>query len=403
MIGTLREVYRCTAHFPELTAERHARHGASWTLRLPGLPDSVVTTDRELIKHVLTGDPLARRHANDFLEPALGSRSVLLLEPEPHLQRRRTLLPPFHGERVQGYAELMRRLVEADLDGWPAEVRVHDRARAITLSVIQDAVLGSADEHFAAELTALLDTFASPLANFGLFAPALSRRAWWNLPAELAHRQADKLNALMASQIALRRAAPPGDDILWMLLETGMSDAELNDELKTLLAAGHETTAAAIGWAADLLAHRPAAVERIRAGDREYLSAAAKEVMRMRTVTPVSVARTLLEPALGLPAGTVVLVDAYTLHRDPELHPQPGVFRPERFLDGGPPSYSYLPFGGGAHRCVGAALATLELEIAIEAITERFDLEPAGLPEKPLRRGPTHVPAGGAKVRVRPR
>jgi cytochrome P450 len=410
-IPKLVQAARYTWRFPQFTAEQHRRHGRSWTLRLPGLEDAVVTTDRELIRHLLTGDPLRRRHANDILAPALGEHSLLLLEPAPHLKRRRLLLPPFHGDRVKAYAELIRRLVREDLDAWPPgePVRVHERARDLTLAVIQEGVLGTRDAAFASALKELLDTFGSPLANLGLFAPALSRRAWWNLPAEYFHRGRDRLDALMGRQIAERRAGEPGEDILWMLIEArdedgdGLTDLELNDELKTLLAAGHETTATAIGWAADLLAHRPAAAERIRAGDRAYLSAAAKEVLRMRTVVPVSVARTLLDAAGGLPAGSVVLIDAHSLHHDPELHPEPEEFRPERFLDGGPPSYSYLPFGGGAHRCVGAALATLELEIALEEILARFDLAPAGPPAGPVRRGPTLVPAGGAPVRVQPR
>lgn len=411
VVGKLVSAARYAWRFEDYASGQHARHGANWTLRLPGLPDSVVTSDRELIRQLLTGDPLTRRHANDILEPALGERSVMLLEPAAHLRRRKLLLPPFHGERVKGYGELMRRLVAEDLEGWPTgePVRVADHARRLTLSVIQEAVLGTRDDGFSARLGAIVDTFDSPLANLGLFAPALARRAWWNLPAERFHRSRDRFDALMHEQIVARRAAGPGNDILWMLLEArdeagrGLSDAELNDELKTLLAAGHETTATAIAWAADLLAHRPAAAERIREGNRAYLAAAAKEVMRLRPVVPVTVGRTLLEPIGGLPAGTTVLINAQALHQDPQLFPEPGEFRPERFLDGGPPPYSYLPFGGGAHRCLGAALATLELEVAIELMLERFELEPAGPPARTVRRGPTLAPSGGAIVRARPR
>jgi cytochrome P450 len=370
----------------------------------------VITADRSLVKHLVTGDPKARRHANDILAPVLGTGSVMLLEPDQHLERRRLLLPPFHGERVRAYAELMRTLVHDDLDRWPTTepVPVYDRARALTLAVIQAAVLGSRDAAFARKLARLIETFDSPVANLGLFAPTLSRRARWNLLAEPFHRKRDELDALMADRVRSARAHP-GEDILSMLVTAGdITDEELNDELKTLLIAGHETTATAIAWAADLLAHRPDAVRAIRDGDRAHLAAAAKEVLRIRTVAPVSVARTMLEPTPAgehlLPAGTVVLVDAYTLHMDPELHPEPRSFRPERFLtDEGPPPHSYLPFGGGAHRCLGAALATLELEIALEAIVERFDLEPVGPPERARRRGPTFVPAGGATVRAHPR
>ena len=127
--------------------------------------------------------------------------------------------------------------------------------------------------------------FASPVLNFGLFAPALSQRRWWNQPAEVFHRKRDQLDALMAEAITARRARAPGDDILWMLLD--LSDAELNDELKTLLVAGHETTATSIAWAADLLAHHPEIADRVRAGDQAYRAAAAKEVLRLRTILPM--------------------------------------------------------------------------------------------------------------------
>jgi cytochrome P450 len=411
---TLRYVWR----FPELLAELHGRFGPSFTLRLPGLPPTVVTADRGLVRHLLTGDPLTRRHANDLLKPVLGEGTVIVLEPAPHLARRRMLLPPFHGERVRGYAGLIEKAMHDDLDTWPADrpVRVLDHTRRITLAVIQSAVLGHEDEAFSRELAHLVDTLDSPFANFGFFAPAISRRAKWNVLAEPFHRKVDQLDALMARAIAATRADPglaERTDVLAMLLQAldedgaGLTDRELNDELKTLLIAGHETTATAIAWAADLLAHRPAAAAAIRAGDRDHLSAAAKEVMRLRTVVPISAGRRLLEPAAAgehvLPAGTEVIVDAYTLHHDPELHPQPDEFRPERFLGEGPPPYSYLPFGGGAHRCLGATLASLELEIALKAIVERFDLEPVGPPERPGRRGVTHVPARGATVRARRR
>ncbi|MEA2166950.1 MAG: hypothetical protein QOF76_250 [Solirubrobacteraceae bacterium] len=220
----------------------------------------------------------------------------------------------------------------------------------------------------------------------------------------------------MDRQIAAARADPrlaERDDVLAMLIGArdeaghGLTDADLRDELKTLIAAGHETTATAIAWACDLLAHRPEAAAAIRDGDAAYRSAAAKEILRLRPVVPVVAGRVMLEPAacgaFELPAGTTVLVDALNTHNDPELHPEPGEFRPQRFFAEGPPPYSYLPWGGGAHRCLGRALATQELEIALEAILARFDLSPAGPPEKPVRRGVTLVPAQGATVRVRRR
>jgi cytochrome P450 len=182
----------------------------------------------------------------------------------------------------------------------------------------------------------------------------------------------------------------------------------LSDELITLVAAGHETTATATAWAAELLAHNPGEAsvlrDRLSDGDREYLKATAKEVLRARTVAPVASARHCLSPievsGYEIGPGPVVVVDAYDVHRDPQLYPEPDEFRPARFLDRQPEPYAYLPFGGGAHRCLGAALATLELELAIEAIVTRCSLSPIGRPAGATRRGVTLSPDNRGRVRI---
>jgi cytochrome P450 len=342
----------------------------------------------------------------------------MVLEPESHIARRRLLLPAFHGEQITLFRQLVRGLVDRDLDSWPVglPVRVHDHARQLTLEVIQSAVLGSRDDDLTRRLGEILDQIGSPSANLALFAPVLQRRARWNRVGERFHQIRSSLDELMGARVRSTRGDPALEsraDLLAVLVRSrdaegrGLSDQELTDELKTLLIAGHESTATAIAWAADILAHDRRAAddlwEAARGKDGGYISRAAKEVLRLRTVAPVSVARTLLADAEteggALPTGTVVVVDALTLHRDPDLHPDPETFRPERFADGGPPQYSYLPFGGGSHRCLGAALASLELEIFLEAVSERFVLAPLGSPEAPVRRGPTLVPAKGATVR----
>jgi cytochrome P450 len=186
---------------------------------------------------------------------------------------------------------------------------------------------------------------------------------------------------------------------------SALSDAELRDELVTLVLAGHETTATAIAWACDLLAHNPGVTRLIRgsveAGSREYLKAAAKEVLRARTLLYATAARIPLEPlAVGnwmVGRDALILVDAQGLHGDPELYPQPDAFRPERFLENPPDGYAFIPFGGGAHRCLGASLAMLELETFLELVVTRVDLEPAGPPARAVRRGPTLVPSNDGK------
>jgi cytochrome P450 len=413
-----------TFRFPQYTARLHAEYGASYTLRIPGLPPSVITTDRELIRLMLTGDPLGRRHANDILGALLGDGSLLLLEPDEHIARRRLLLPAFHGDRVKEAGALVRELVDEDLERWPvgAPFRMHDRARELTLAVIQSAVLGSRDAGLARRLGEVLDMTASPVASLALFAPALQRRARWNLVGRRFHHIRESLDGLMAELVRDARAdpaLPTRTDLLAVLMRTtdeqgtGLSDRELVDELKTLLIAGHESTATAIAWAADILAHdRPAAdrlSDAVRAGDGEHVANAAKEVLRIRTVAPVSVARTMLAETdaqthgARLPPDTVVVIDAFSLHNDSALHEDPARFDPARFAGKGPPQYSYLPFGGGAHRCIGAAVALLELEAFLAAVGERFVLSATGPPEALARRGPTLVPAKGATVVATPR
>jgi cytochrome P450 len=142
-----------------------------------------------------------------------------------------------------------------------------------------------------------------------------------------------------------------------------------------------------------------------REDDEEYLGALVKEVLRIRPPIPVAAGRVLTEPfAIGphtIPAGTLVLIDAWGVHHDPELYPDPERFRPERFLAGAPEPYTWLPFGGGAHRCIGAALAELEIKVALATILRRVAIAPADRElAPPARRAVTMVPHGGGRIRV---
>jgi len=439
--------------YPQFTSAAHRRFGPTFTVRPGTMRPVVLTTDRDAIRRLLTGDPLAKRHGNDVVRPLIGERSVLLLEPAEHLARRKLLLPPFHGDRVRVYAELMQRLMDAEVDRWVAgdTVAVLPAAQNVTMEVILQAVLGVEDPAMRERFRRLIDdvlfyplgalrlrlsgrlvtrtpppqrvreavAFASALptpATLTYF-PQMKSRSRANVVTGVWWRHHDRLFALLDEQIAATRADPrlaERDDVLAMLVQARDEDGnaltteDLRNDLIALIGAGHETTAAAIAWGAGLLAHDPAVRERATTaahdGDEQYLGALVKEVLRIRPPLPVAAGRVLSEPfAIGphtVPAGTPIMIDAWGVHHDPELHPEPERFRPERFL-APPEPYTWLPFGGGAHRCIGAALAELEIRLALTTILRRVAIAPADRELAPAaRRAITLVPHAGGRIRV---
>jgi cytochrome P450 len=405
---------------PSFFATCRARFGPTFTMRLPSFPPLVVTRDRDAIRRLFTGDPLVRRHGNDIFKSAFGERSIMLLDPAEHLDRRRLELPAFHGQVVRSYEDRIRELITAELETWkPGQVVAsHPPARALTMTIILELVLSIRDLNLQTELAAIFESFNTPLSKLAMFLPTtLGRRAWWNPISKPAFARVDRMRDLLGAHIARTRAdasLATRSDVLALLVRArdqdghALSDTDLNDDLVTLVATGHETTATAMAWACDLLAHHPAVVTRLRenlaVGEREYLKATAKEILRARTVGYVAATRQMLEPfRIGdwiLGPDVLILVDAQGLHGDPELYPEPQEFRPERFLEMPPDSYAYIPFGGGTHRCLGVALATLELELFTEALVSHFDLAPVGPPARPVRRGVTLAPGNLGRVRV---
>jgi cytochrome P450 family 135 len=399
----------------EFSDRGHARYGDTFTVRV-GSMTGVLTRDRDAIRRLFTGDPLGKRHGNDLLRTFVGEQSLLVLEPAEHLARRKMLLPPFHGERVQSYARLMERLASAELDRLrPGDVvKVQPIAQSLTLDVILQAVLGVSDPSARGRLRRIFDALNTPLNALALFVPQLTHRSRWNVLSKRPWRLKDEFDALLLEHIAATRSDGPlseRDDVLAMMASArdehgaGLSDEQLRDELVTLITAGHQTTATAIAWGVELLVHNPAVVSKAREEGDAYLEALVKEVLRIRTPIPVGGARFVLEPfAIGtwtIPANVAVLVDAHGVHHDPAIYPRPHEFRPERFLEDPPDGYSFLPFGGGAHRCLGASLALLEIKIVLREILARLELAPISpaLP-RAVPRGPTLAPRGGARVRV---
>ncbi|HWH94059.1 MAG TPA: cytochrome P450 [Baekduia sp.] len=408
---------------PEALMERARREcGDVFTLHLP-LGTVVAVSDPALIKEVFTGDPdvLRAGEGNRALEPVVGADSLLLLDGARHVRRRRLVLPPFHGERLQTYAADMAAITEADLARWPrgTPFALEPHLRAITLAIIVRVVFGIEDGQRAATLRDLVprlvpDGGVSSLLLIPAARRDLGRRSPWR--RFLAARAA--VDALLFAEIAARREDPrlgARTDILSLLLQARdadgvpLTDRELRDELMTLLLAGHETTASALAWAFTLLTHaRPDAIEHARR-DGAWLDAIAAETLRLKPPLPLAVRRTTEPLRLGdheLPAGARIGPCIYLTHRRADLYPEPLAFRPERFLGRKPETYSWLPFGGGIRRCVGAAFAQLELRTVLETVLTHLDVAaatPTRRPERTRRRAIVLAPRAGARTIVRPR
>jgi cytochrome P450 len=397
----------------------HRRFGDVFTVSFPYFGRVVYVADPGIVKRVFTGDA-ALFHAGEanatVLEPALGPNSVLTLDEDEHLRQRRLLLPPFHGQSVSRYGELIREITERDIETWPVgrPFAVRPHTQRITLAVILQAVFGVRDEARFKRASALVDEFARR-ADLVTQIPLLRRDLGRFSPWSRFQRARAALDEFIYEEIALRRGeADDGerDDVLSLLLRaehddgTPMNDRELRDELVTVVGAGHETTATGLAWALERLLRTPRKLARLRdsiaAGKEDYLEAAVKETLRVRPVI-VDVARKLTAPAeIGdyeLPAGTFVLPAIAALHYREDLYPEPDEFRPERFLDGKRDNYAWIPFGGGVRRCIGAAFAQYEMRVVLRAILERAELRaPDPRPERVKPRNITLAPAKGGRV-----
>ena len=354
---------------------------------------------------------------NIVLEPILGPRSVLLLEGAEHLARRRLMLPPFHGERMRSYEPIVSEIVDAEIDSWPLgeEFAIHPRMQAITLEVILRVVFGVSEgprlERLRELLTTVLEDTASPFTQLiGLATRRFGGRPWAKFEDRL-----KAVDELLYAEIAERRAEEDleeRDDILSALIAAryedggGLSDTDLRDQLMTLLLAGHETTATALAWSFDLLLRHPRELQRLRdslaAGEDEYLRATITESLRLRPVVPLAGRRLTKElevDGLKLPAGTDVTPAIWLAHTRADVYPEPFAFRPERFLEEGPDTYAWVPFGGGVRRCIGAAFAEFEMRIALREVLTRCELHKATpAPERIGRRNITLSPRDGTPV-----
>jgi cytochrome P450 len=400
-----------------------ARYGKRFTIRLPGQVPFVMISEPEQLKQIFQAPPdvLHPGEGARILEPVLGSYSVILLDEAPHLEQRKLMLPAFHGDKMQQLTGLMEELAEEEVASWPIgrPVELHPRFQALTLEIILRAVFGlEAGERLDAlreRMTEILDFGTSPVSvnvnlqrNFGGVGPYARMM-----------RTREKADELVYEQIEERRGSGESrEDVLSMLLsarhEDGseMSREEIRDELMTALVAGHETTASELAFAFAQLARNPRVLGELHSeidsgnGDA-YLTATTQETLRRHPVVPQAEPRLVKKPVeigdWSYEPGVVLGASAWLVHHDPDVYPDPFAFRPERFLDEQPGTYTWIPFGGGRRRCLGASFAMLEMKVALRAALQRYTVEPLADVGRTRRRAITISPRDGARSVLRPR
>jgi cytochrome P450 len=419
---------------PTWLMDRCARRlGEAFTLTFwPSRLQLAMFSDPEAVKTVFTASPEVAPSSARFspIAPVLGHSSVLVLTGPEHMRQRKLLLPPFHGERMREYEDVMVEATERDMSGWPLgePMRVLRHTRLITLEVILRAVFGVESERMQPLKAAIGELFA-PVGTLAVLRVAL-RRPDGERPTGAIGRALDRLDAVIYREIERRRGQSDLEqrtDILSLLLQardednpdggTGgqaMTDEELRDELVTLLLAGHETTATSVAWALERLVRHPDKLRRLTAeidagregGGDEYMTAVVNETLRVRPVVPF-VARMLTQEldvgGYTLPKGTRVVPCIYLTNRNARVYEDPQAFRPERFLDAAPETFSWIPFGGGIRRCIGASFALLEMKVILRTmLSELAPRAPDGRRwrqgEWIRRRAITLVPAAGGQL-----
>jgi cytochrome P450 len=401
------------------------RYGKRFTLRLLETPPFVMLSDPDEVKEVFTAPPevLHPGEGARILEPVVGANSVILLDEGRHLEQRKLMLPAFHGERMERLSALVEEVTAREVACWSGNgaMPLHPRLQGLTLEVILRAVFGldegSRLDALRSRLTGILEFGRSPLSMMPDMRERFRRRGPWARQARLQAEADELIHGLIDER--RRDGGPERGDVLAMLLaaryEDGspMSAVELRDELMTLLVAGHETTASALAWAFERLARTPRALirltEEVDSGeDDAYLTAVIHETLRRRPVLPNAAPRLVKEEVeIGdwrYPVGVCLCPHAYLIHHDPAIYPDPYAFRPERFLDSKPGTYTWIPFGGGRRRCLGAGFALLEMKVVLREVLRTHALDQAGDSFEPTRRRNITVsPGDGARVALRPR
>jgi cytochrome P450 len=400
------------------------KYGDIFALRLvPERRPLVLFNKPEYTKEIFGSDP-EQFHAgkgNAVLGPIMGEHSLLLVDGAKHKRARKLLMPAFRQSAMAGYEKDVTQIARDEVAGWEhgTEMRSLERMNSVTLEVILRVVFGVADEERLAEMRPLVNDTVDikPMILLGWGYPFLQKFGPWKKVVEVQRR----LDALLYAEIAERRQETDlseRTDVLSQLLLVGdsegeepLTDAELRDQLVTLLLAGHETTASGLSWAlyelgldASLLARAQSAADN---GDDAFLEAVMKESLRLHPIIPM-VVRFLMKPAtvggVRLPAGVSVGPSIVLAHQDPESFPEPDRFRPDRFLEGEVAPNTWIPFGGGVRRCIGAGFSLMEGVAVLREVLTKLDVHVVeGHTDKPRVRNITSVPDQGARIVVTPR
>lgn len=409
----------------------YAQYGDIFEGRSFGFPPFVILSHPDAIEQVFTTDPnlFDSVSGNQIISPITGDQGLLLLEGEAHKKRRKLVMPPFHGERMRAYGDAMCAIATQVSQEWPQNQPfvMRSATQEITLRVILKTIFGIDNNERFQQLSQLLDemlhAFDTPMGSSHLFLTGLQKDLGpWSLWGKFLRRR-QAINELLLAEIQERRQQPLGQDILSLLLaardEQGepMSDAELRDELMTLLFAGHETTASALAWAFYWIHKVPEVRTKLLAELRDitpdtdpseiakmpYLSAVCSETLRIYPLVLFTFSRTLKQPlrvmGYDLPPGAMLTPCIYLVHHREDLYPNPNTFRPERFLERQFSPYEYFPFGGSNRRCLGYAFALFEMKLVLATILRQTSLKLASSkPIQPVRRGITFMPAGGVPM-----
>ncbi len=418
---------------PLNTLESYAKkYGDIFTMTL-SLGEVVIVSSPQALQEILTKDNNEyEAPGSKLLQPLFGEYSMFSLEGDRHRRERKLLMPPFHGDRMRNYGELICNITKEAASNLKVSNTFIARKlmQEITMQVILQAVFGLYDSPRLSEIRSMLADFleltASPLRASLLFFPALQKDLGPWSPWGKYQRQQEKLNELLYTEIATRRSQiyPDRTDILTLMLLArdeegqGMTDQEIRDELMTMLFAGYETSATTLAWAVYWIYKQPEVYQKlmqeletieIDTADPmtifhlPYLTAVCQETLRLYPAGMFTFPRRTKQPVelqgYHLEAGTMIQGSIYLTHHREDLYPEPKKFKPERFLERQYSPYEYLPFGGGSRRCLGMALANFEMRLVLATLLSNFEMELAeNRPVKPQRRGITLGPAGGVKM-----